>query len=88
MPEAFQVIEMSPPLGVTGRPVTEVSIYATSGDVPAVPVSMKIISASTELPVTAVNVGLVDESNTPFVNVLPDKVCGVPTEADEAEDQN
>ena len=40
MPDAFQVTVMLPPLGVTGNPVTPVSIYATKRDVPAVPVSI------------------------------------------------
>jgi len=31
IPDAFHVMLMSPPLGVTGKPVTPVSIYATSG---------------------------------------------------------
>ena len=39
MPLPFQVTVMFPPLGVTGRPVTPVSMYATSGLVADDPVS-------------------------------------------------
>jgi hypothetical protein len=40
MPLAFHVMAILPPFGVTGKPVTEVSMYATSGEVDGVPVSM------------------------------------------------
>ena len=64
-----QVTRMSPPFGVTGSPVIPVSKKSTSRDVEGVPVSMKIASASTLFPVTAVNV-TGSASNTPLTYVL------------------
>jgi hypothetical protein len=79
---------MFPPFGVTDMPPPPdfTSINAIRGLVLAVPVSLKIISASMLLPVTLENVTSA-ASNVPLVIVLEASVAAVPTKAEDALDQ-
>ena len=82
MPLAFHVTEMSPPLGVTGRPVTLVSTYSTSRQVVLAPAFFtNSTMASTLAPVTALKVTSAP-SSTPAVKVFDPISIGVPTTAE------
>ena len=71
MPLAFQVTRMLVPTGVTGKPLTPVSMNAITGDVPSVPVSFQITSASLTSPVTLVKVASAASNVPPAVVFEP-----------------